>query len=135
MLSFRDMCERRCVEDLIHVIQQVPIQAGGTSPIDLDDSSLAMVVFWTLLRWERKFWLVCLEELGVDMLGADVSLTSCWKRRRQCPQPTVQRTRPPNHRWPGFDSGSTRSLTPFWIGRHNRRRPWDTAISAANTCC
>jgi len=55
------------VADLIHVVEQTPARAAARSPMKLDDSSVAMVVFWTLLRWERTFWVVCLEELGVDV--------------------------------------------------------------------
>ena len=67
MPSFEDLCARRCVTDLIHVVEQVPARAAARLPMKLDDSSVAMVVFWTLLRWERTFWVVCLEEQGVDV--------------------------------------------------------------------
>jgi hypothetical protein len=35
----------------------------------LTDASVAMLVFWTLLRWERRFLLIGLEDMGVDMWG------------------------------------------------------------------
>lgn len=69
MPSFEDLCARRCVADLIHVVEQAPARAAARSPMTLDDSSVALVALWTLLRWERAFWIVCLEELGVDVEG------------------------------------------------------------------
>ena len=85
MPSFRQMCERRCVEDLIHVIEQVPVRLAARWPIGLDKSSLAMVALWSLLRWERKFWLVCLEELGVDMWALTCELDALLEARKGVP--------------------------------------------------
>lgn len=67
MPNLSDLYRRRCVRDVIYVAEQVPARVAARSPIALDDSSLTLVLFWTLLRWESAFWMDCLEELGVDM--------------------------------------------------------------------
>lgn len=69
MPSIKDLYARRCVEGLIRVIEQVPFRLAARSPMDLSDSSVAVLVLWTLLRWERTFLLVALEDMGVDMWG------------------------------------------------------------------
>lgn len=69
MPSVKDLCARRCVEGLIRLIEQVPFRLATRYPMRLSDSSVAMLVFWTLLRWERTFLLIALEEMGVDMWG------------------------------------------------------------------
>lgn len=76
MPSLHSLWERRCVEDVIHVVQQVPARAAARSPVELDDSSLSMIVLWTLLRWERTFWVICLEELGVDIQALSLDIDS-----------------------------------------------------------
>jgi hypothetical protein len=35
----------------------------------LDESSAGMLLLWTLIRWERRFPLTALEEMGVDILA------------------------------------------------------------------
>ncbi len=67
MLRREDLYAYRCVEDLIQIIEQVPPRAAARRPIVFDDSSVAMPVLWTILRWERTWLLKCLEEMGVDM--------------------------------------------------------------------
>ena len=71
MPSFDELYTRRCVADLILVMEQVPVRAAARSPMSLDESSVAMVALWTLLRWERTFLLILLEDLG----AAKVALT------------------------------------------------------------
>ena len=67
MPSLSDLIRRRCVRDVIYVAEQLPARVAARSPIGLDDPSLTLVTFWTLLRWERAFWMECLEGLGVDV--------------------------------------------------------------------
>ena len=82
MPSLRDLCKRRCAEDLIHVLQQVPARVAARLPIALDDTSLATIVFWTLLRWERRFWIDCLQELGVDVWSLTCELDALLERKQ-----------------------------------------------------
>jgi len=82
MPSLRDLRKRRCAEDLIHVIEQFPARVAVRTPIGLDNSSLTMVVFWTLLRWERMFWVACLEKLGVDMWALTCELDALLGERQ-----------------------------------------------------
>jgi len=94
MPSFQDLCARRCVADLIHVVEQVPRRVAVRAPLGLDDSSIAMVVLWTLLRWERTFWVVCLENLGVDIWNLTCELDALIRRKKAAsavdgPQPHV----------------------------------------------
>ncbi len=67
MFSRQDLFARRCVLGLVQVIEQVPSRAAARMPQTLDAASAGMLLLWTILRWERTFLLVCLEELGVDM--------------------------------------------------------------------
>jgi hypothetical protein len=69
MLSRQELYDRRCVFDLVQVVEQLPSRAAVRLPMSLDPASVAMLLLWTLLRWERTSLLVCLEELGVDMWG------------------------------------------------------------------
>lgn len=82
MPSFEDLCARRSVTDLIHVVEQLPARAVARLPMKLDDSSVAMVVLWTLLRWERTFWVVCLEEQGVDVEGLAREVDALLRQKR-----------------------------------------------------
>ncbi len=67
MLSRQSLSAKRCVESLIQVIEQVAARAAARLPMALDEDSVALLLFWTILRWERTFVLTCLEELGIDM--------------------------------------------------------------------
>jgi len=82
MPSLRDLCARRCVADLIHVVEQVPQRVAVRAPMRLDDSSVSMAVLWTLLRWERTFWVVCLEKLGVDIWNLTCELDALIDQRK-----------------------------------------------------
>ena len=69
MISREELYARRCVVDLVLVIEQVPLRAAVRAPMTLDHVSIRWVALWTLLRWERQFLLVGLEDRGID-LGA-----------------------------------------------------------------
>jgi hypothetical protein len=69
MLNIEDLYFRRCVAGLVQLIEQVPCRLAARSPVALSNSSVAMLVLWTLLRWERTFLLIALEDMGVDMWG------------------------------------------------------------------
>ncbi|MGA2032763.1 MAG: Clp protease N-terminal domain-containing protein [Thermoguttaceae bacterium] len=67
MLSRRELYQRRCVDDLIHVVEQVSLRADVRAGLALSESTVAMLLLWSLLRWERNFLIVCLEQLGIDL--------------------------------------------------------------------
>ena len=69
MPSIKNLYSRRCVEGLIRVIEQVPCRLAARPSLGLSDSSMATLVLWTLLRWERTFLLIALEDMWVDMWG------------------------------------------------------------------
>jgi hypothetical protein len=57
---------RRCVRDLTLVVEQVDWRTRARWPVPLDPSTVAMLILWTILRGERTFLLICLEDLGFD---------------------------------------------------------------------
>lgn len=67
MLSREWLCRRRCVRDLIQIFDGVFPRAAARWPIALDEPTVGLLLFWTILRGERTFLLRCLEQLGVDM--------------------------------------------------------------------
>jgi len=67
MISREELYARRCVEDLALVIEQVPLRAAVRAPMTLDHLSIRWVALWTLLRWERNFLLLGLEDRGIDL--------------------------------------------------------------------
>ena len=56
-----------CVRTLIEIIEQVPARWAARAPMVLDESSVGMLLLWTLIRWEHRFPLTALEEMGVDI--------------------------------------------------------------------
>ena len=82
MLSRESLYARRCVRALVDVIEQVPSRAAVRLPMMLVPASVGMLLLWTILRWERTFLLVCLEELGVDMWGLTRQLDELINRRK-----------------------------------------------------
>ncbi len=82
MLSRESLYARRCVRALVDVIEQVPSRAAARLPMVLRPPSVGMLLLWTILRWERTFLLVCLEELGVDMWGVTRELDELVNRRK-----------------------------------------------------
>lgn len=67
MLSREWLCRRRCVRDLIQIFDGVFLRAAARWPIALDEPTVGLLLFWTILRGERTFLLRSLEQLGVDM--------------------------------------------------------------------
>ena len=49
------------------MVEQIPTRAAVRAPMALDDASLGAVALWTILRWERTFLLIGLEDLGIDV--------------------------------------------------------------------
>jgi hypothetical protein len=67
MFDRQELCSRRCVRTLIEIIEQIPARWATRAPMVLDESSVGMLLLWTLIRWELRFPLTVLEEMGVDI--------------------------------------------------------------------
>lgn len=67
MLRRNQLRSRRCVPDLIRIVDQMGQRAAARAPLRLDMPVMAMLLFWTMLRDERTWLLLSLEEMGVDM--------------------------------------------------------------------
>jgi hypothetical protein len=67
MFDRQELCARRCVRTLIEIIEQLPARWAARAPMVLDESSVGMLLLWTFIRWERRFPLTALEEMGVDI--------------------------------------------------------------------
>jgi hypothetical protein len=101
MISREELCARRCVEDLILVIEQVPLRAAVRAPMTLDHVSIRWVTLWTLLRWERRFLLLSLEDRGIDLDSLARDLDELIKAKRAADAALI-----------GTDMGP-RALSPF----------------------
>ena len=82
MLSRQWLCGRRCVRDLIQVLDGATLRAAGRGPIPLDDPTVGLLLFWTILRGERTFLLRSLEQLGVDMWALTCDVDDLLQRKR-----------------------------------------------------
>ncbi|MGA2060474.1 MAG: Clp protease N-terminal domain-containing protein [Thermoguttaceae bacterium] len=67
MFDRQELCARRCVRTLIEIIEQLPARWAARAPMVLDESSVGMLLLWTLIRWERRFPLTAMEGMGVDI--------------------------------------------------------------------
>jgi Clp amino terminal domain, pathogenicity island component len=67
MFDRQELCARRCVRTLIEIIEQLPARWATRAPMVLDESSVGMLLLWTFIRWERRFPLTALEEMGLDI--------------------------------------------------------------------
>lgn len=83
MIGRDELYARRCVLDLVFVIEQIPLRAAVRSPLALDHVSIRWVALWTLLRWERNFLLRGLEGRGVDLWKLGCELDDLIDRRRK----------------------------------------------------
>jgi len=82
MLSRESLYMRGCVRGLVEVIEPLPSRAAARLPMVLDPASVGMLLLWSILRWERTFLLICLEELGVDMWGLTRDLDALLNQRK-----------------------------------------------------
>jgi hypothetical protein len=82
MIRREELYARRCVEDLVLVIEQVPVRAAARAPMTLDHVTIRWVALWTLLRWERTFLPVGLEQRGIDLDSFARDLDELIKSRR-----------------------------------------------------
>ncbi len=74
---------RRAVRGLIQVVGQVAERAAVRLPLVFDHEAAALLIVWTVLRWERTFLIECLEGLGVDMWRLTCDVDAALKGRRQ----------------------------------------------------
>jgi hypothetical protein len=82
MLTRQELYARRCVQDLVLVIEQVPVRAAARMPLSLDHVAIRWIVLWTLLRWERTFLLVGLEGQAIDVWGLTRDVDELIQRKR-----------------------------------------------------
>ena len=87
MIGRQELYDRQCVAGLIHVIEQVPSRAEARRPLDIQRSSVGLLLLWSILRWERTFLIQTLEGLGVDLWGltrdVDDALRRCTQQARE----------------------------------------------------
>ena len=91
MPSFDDLCRRGCMGDVIQLVGQVPDGLAARSSVDLDDGSVETALLWMMLAGERRFWTVCLEELGVDVQQLTRELDDLLGEKHATPSPISRR--------------------------------------------
>jgi len=87
VIHLEHLYARRCVRDLIHVVEQVDWRTRVRWPIPLDPATAAMLILWTILRGERTFLLICLEGLGIDLWALTRDLDELISRRKAARTP------------------------------------------------
>jgi len=116
MPSVKDLCARRCVNGLIQLLEQVPFRLAARPPLNLSDSSVAGLVLWTLLRWERTFLLIALEDMGVDMWGLTCDVDALLNEEKTKPLSAEAEPDPPLAAFPPTQSDLDRFLED-WLDR------------------
>jgi len=116
MFDRQELCARRCVRTLIEIIEQVPARWAARAPMVLDDSSVGMLLMWTLIRWELRFPLTALEEMGVDIwaLTRDVDQLLENEKIKKCGETSQASAKGPNDPDPVV---LLRELTNRWLQR------------------
>jgi hypothetical protein len=66
MFDRRELWARGHVRTLVEIVEQVPARWATRAPMLLDESTVGMLLLWTLVRWELRFPLTLLEEMGMD---------------------------------------------------------------------
>lgn len=67
MLRRHQLRSHHCVPDLIRIVDQIGLRAAARAPLFVDMPIVAMLLLWTILRDERTWLLLSLEETGIDM--------------------------------------------------------------------
>lgn len=67
MLRRKQLCSHHCMPDLIRIVDQMGMRVAARMPLFLDMPAVAILLFWTILRDERTWLLLSLEETGIDM--------------------------------------------------------------------
>jgi hypothetical protein len=82
MFDRQELYARRCVRTLVEVIEQVPARWATRAPMVLDESSVGMLLLWTLVRWERRFPLSLLEEMDIDIWAFTRDIDNLLNRKK-----------------------------------------------------
>jgi Clp amino terminal domain, pathogenicity island component len=82
VINHRELYARRCARDLVYVVEQVPVRVDARAPLALSESTMAILLLWSLLRWERTLLIIALEELGVDLVALAREIDELLKSRR-----------------------------------------------------
>ena len=116
MFDRQDLCARHCVRTLIDIIEQVPARWAARAPMVLDESSVRMLLLWTLIRWELRFPLTVLEEMGVDIWAftQDVDQLIENEKIRKSGEKSPATAKGPNDPNPDI---LLRDLTNLWLER------------------
>jgi len=69
--------------DVHHIINQIGGRAAGRGFTPRQFSDVVLLIFWALLRWERKVGLVALERLGVDLVDLSQDVNARLNVRRE----------------------------------------------------
>lgn len=83
MIAREELYRRRCVQEVVVVLEQLGLRAAARAPLALDEATIRWVALWTLLRWERNFLLLALEQRGTDVWALSCELDDMIKRRRE----------------------------------------------------
>ena len=116
MFDRQELYARRCVRTLVEIVEQAPARWATRAPIVLDESSAGTLLLWTFVRWERRFPLTLLEEMGVDLwaLTRDVDGLLEGKRIQASQQHNADKT---DARSAADPATLLRDLTNFWLRR------------------
>ncbi|MGD0654440.1 MAG: Clp protease N-terminal domain-containing protein, partial [Thermoguttaceae bacterium] len=116
MFDRQELYARGCVRILIEIIEQMPARWAARAPMVLDESSAGMLLLWTLIRWERRFPLTLLEEMGVDIWGLTRDLDQLLKNEKiqKSGENNLEPAKGPNDHNPTV---ILRELTNRWLQR------------------
>jgi hypothetical protein len=102
MFDRYELYQRRCVQTLIDVLEQVPARWSARCSMAVDDASSGLLLLWTILRGERTFLIRCLEDLGVDMWSFSRAVDESLRR--------IQKTASPEPWTPPADDSQKRAV-------------------------
>jgi len=120
MLSRESLYLRGCVRGLVEVIEPLPSRAAARLPMVLDPASVGMLLLWSIVRWERTFLLICLENLGVDMWGLTRDVDALLNERKAQDARGNPHLLARNPASPAFWAGLDR-CTEYWLERTARQ--------------
>jgi len=82
MLSREYLYARHCVWDLVQILEAVEFRAEARGSLTINESTVGLLMLWTILRGERTFLLRCLEGLGVDMWAFTCEVDELLRQRK-----------------------------------------------------
>jgi ATP-dependent Clp protease ATP-binding subunit ClpA len=97
-----ELSSRHFTTSAIHIVEQLSSRAADRSmSSEATEQTVPLVVFWSILRWERKVGLVALERMAieVDALARDVdrALSAASSEIRQHAGPPTPHVLPSGH--------------------------------------